>query len=78
MLFHIDDGFMPEIITINILLGLKWLLYYSMNVCIQKLTAKTIKYRFSLLFALDTFCHFEPRILNSQIKSTFLSEILSF
>ncbi len=34
-------------------------------------------YRFPS-FAVDTFCHFGPRILNLQIKSPFLTRILSF
>ncbi len=35
-------------------------------------------YRFPSLFAVDTFRHFGPRILNSQIKSPFLTEKLLF
>ncbi len=35
-------------------------------------------YRFPLLFAIDTFRQFGPRILNLQIKSPFLTRKLSF
>ncbi len=35
-------------------------------------------YRFPSLFAVDTFRHFGPRILNSQIKSPYLTGKLSF
>ncbi len=37
-----------------------------------------LKYRFPSLFAVDTFRHFGPRILNLQIKSQFLTRKLSF
>ena len=35
-------------------------------------------YRFPLLFAVDTFSHLWPRILNSHITSPFLTRKLSF
>ncbi len=36
------------------------------------------EYRFPLLFAVDIFRHFGPRILNLHVKNPFLNEILSF
>jgi len=38
----------------------------------------TLQYRFPSLFAVDTFRHFGPWILNSQIKSPFLTRKLPF
>ena len=39
---------------------------------------KIIKYRFPLLFAVDTFCHFGPQILNLQMKKSIYGLKLSF
>ncbi len=67
-------GWSPKILWINILIGNEghdpWPTLYGPGFKIQ--------YRFLSLLAVDTFCHFGPLNMNSQIKSPFFTGKLLF